>query len=124
MLSSWPDRCGSNERRLRDVALGYAETYEEFPWGERVIKVRKKVFVFLGTEQTPGLTVKLEDSHGQALTAPGAAPTGYGLGKSGWVTCRLDAATEADPDLLLGWLDESWRAVAPKKLAAAQEGGR
>ena len=32
--------------RLRKYALSFPEAYEEFPWGERVAKVNKKVFVF------------------------------------------------------------------------------
>src|SRR5690242_9119860 len=43
---------------LRAFALGLPEAYEEFPWGECVVKVNKKVFVFLGLEPTEeqGLT--------------------------------------------------------------------
>ena len=32
-------------------ALGLPETHEDHPWGETVIKVNKKVFVFLGIEE-------------------------------------------------------------------------
>ncbi len=38
----------SAEAALREHALSYPEASEEFPWGERVIKVRGKVFAFLG----------------------------------------------------------------------------
>ena len=31
------------EAALRKVALGYPEAHEDFPWGERVIKVKGKV---------------------------------------------------------------------------------
>ena len=30
------------------LALSYPGAHEEFPWGERVVKVKGKVFVFLG----------------------------------------------------------------------------
>jgi predicted DNA-binding protein (MmcQ/YjbR family) len=40
-------------KRLRDVALGLPEAVEEFPWGDRVVKVRKKIFVFLGEGTIP-----------------------------------------------------------------------
>ena len=33
---------------LRLHALGFPGAWEDFPWGESVIKVGKKVFVFLG----------------------------------------------------------------------------
>ena len=75
--------------KLRDLALGFPETHEAFPWDERVVKVRGRVFVFLGRRDgtdEPMITVKLVESHGHALSVEGARPTGYGLGKSGWVT--------------------------------------
>ena len=37
----------SLEGRLRAHALGFPDATEEFPWGERAIKVRGKVFLFL-----------------------------------------------------------------------------
>ena len=35
------------ESQLRDFALRYPEATEDFPWGERAIKVRGKAFVFM-----------------------------------------------------------------------------
>ena len=35
-------------RALRDYALSFPGATEDFPWGERVAKVKGKVFVFLG----------------------------------------------------------------------------
>jgi hypothetical protein len=35
------------ETALRDCALGFPEAVEEFPWGERAIKVKGKVFLFI-----------------------------------------------------------------------------
>ena len=104
---------------LRRAALGYPETREDFPWGECVIKVRNKVFVFLGKEGSElGLSVKLPHSGLMALSLPFASPTGYGLAKGGWVTARFGPRDKPPMDILLQWLDESYRAVAPKKLAA------
>ena len=105
---------------LRDFALSFPEAYEEFPWGERVAKVKGKVFVFLGMSGDEiGLSVKLPQSAGLALGLPFASPTGYGLGKAGWVTARFAKREKAPVDLLRAWIDESYRAVAPKKLVAA-----
>lgn len=107
------------ETRLRTAALAYPETREDHPWGESAFKVRDKVFLFLFRgEDSLSLSMKLPVSREFALVWDFASPMGYGLGKSGWVTCKLDAGTEVDPDLLLGWLEESYRTVAPKKLAA------
>jgi predicted DNA-binding protein (MmcQ/YjbR family) len=105
---------------IRAFALSLPEAFEDHPWGEDVAKVRGKVFVFLGTagSATPRITVKLVESHGHALSIDGAERTGYGLGKSGWVTVPLEASG-VSPDLLCDWVEESYRIVAPKRLAAA-----
>jgi len=105
------------EKELRDFALQYPEAAEDFPWGERVIKVNKKVFVFLGhSDGGLSMATKLPNSGVAALTLPFAEPTGYGLGKSGWVTARFNSTQKAPVQLLCRWIDESYRAVAPKKL--------
>lgn len=101
---------------LREAALGYPEAWEDHPWGETAIKVRKKVFLFLGGGESLSLSCKLPESHEDALMLPFAKPTGYGLGKSGWVSARFEAGQGVPVDMLLEWLDESYRAVAPKKL--------
>ena len=117
---------GSPEAVLRKHALSYPEAHEDFPWGERVVKVRGKVFAFLGRPEEGGLglSVKLPGSATLALDLPFASPTGYGLGKSGWVTARFSPRAKPPVELLKRWIDESYRAVAPKKLAAQiGEGG-
>jgi len=108
------------EAALRAFALRYPGAREEFPWGDRVVKVGKKVFVFMGTTEDGGfgLSVKLPASGPMALLLPFATPTGYGLGKSGWVSARF-APSDAPPvGMLREWIDESYRAVAPRKLTA------
>lgn len=86
------------------------------------MKVRGKVFLFLGRPEG-GLTlsVKLPGSASFALGLPFAEPTAYGLGKSGWVTARFGPREKPPVELLKQWIDESYRAVAPKKLAAGPE---
>ncbi len=104
---------------LRELALSYPEAHEEFPWGERVVKVRNKVFVFLGQDGPElALSIKLPESGLLALNLPFVSPSGYGLGKSGWVTARFAPDENAPLEVLGKWIDESYRAVAPKKLTA------
>jgi predicted DNA-binding protein (MmcQ/YjbR family) len=107
-------------RLILEFALGLPEAYEDHPWDETVVKVAKKVFVFLGSEESPlwpAMTVKLGDSHDQGLAVPGAEPTGYGLGKSGWVT--IPFRTKLPPlGVLTDLVEESYRLVAPKRLVA------
>jgi len=109
---------------LREFALAFPEAYEEFPWGERVAKVKGKVFVFLGRDEGDlGLSVKLPQSGMLALSLPFASPTGYGLGKAGWVSASFGARERIPLDLLRAWIDESYRAVAPKRLVAVLSAG-
>jgi predicted DNA-binding protein (MmcQ/YjbR family) len=103
--------------RLLDYALSLPEAQLEHPWGEDVAKVRRKVFVFFGTRT--GMTVKLPSSQPLALAQPGVAPAGYGLGKSGWVDVNF--SDELPYDMLREWILESYRAVAPRQLAAMLE---
>ena len=116
------DTLNKVQSRLRKFALGLPEAREEFPWGESVAKVNKKVFVFLGRKPDPKegwtFSVKLPSSGEYALTRPFATPTGYGLGPSGWVTVHLKSPKTAKIEMLEAWIEESYRAVAPKKLAA------
>ena len=104
---------------IRDFALSLPEAVEDHPWGEDVVKVRGKIFVFLGMagSSRPHATVKLVESHGHALSIEGAAPTGYGLGPSGWVNVPI-RAEGVSADLLCDWIEESYRIVAPKRLVA------
>lgn len=108
---------GRAETAMRAFALRYPEAYEEFPWGERVIKVNKKIFVFLNaTADGLSIGVKLPWSAEDALGMRFVEPTGYGLGKSGWVTARFSQKQKPPVDLLCDWIDESYRAIAPKRL--------
>lgn len=111
-------------QRIHAAALAYPEAVEESPWGERVVKVRKKVFVFLGRGDGSylGMSLKIPESRAEALSLPGAAPTGYGLGKSGWVSLRFEPGDDVPEARLLDWLDESYRNVAPKTLVKALTG--
>lgn len=106
-----------------DLALSYPEAWLDEPWeGDTVVKVRKKVFIFAGADPSDtrwpvGLGLKLPISKDEALAVPGAEPSGYGLGKWGWVSVPLDPGP-GDPELIRDWIEESYRAVAPKTLAA------
>lgn len=109
--------------RVRAFALALPGAVEEFPWGESVAKVNKKVFVFLGVEDGSwplGVTVKLTDeaAHAHALTCPGAEPAGYGLGRAGWVWLPLEEQGAPAAELLCDWVEESYRVIATKKWIA------
>ena len=115
-------------RELREFALGFPGATEDFPWGERVAKVSGKVFVFLGLDPKPGgpmgLSVKLPASAAEALDLPFTKPTGYGLGKAGWVSATFEGADRPPLEILKAWIEESYRSIAPKKLVAERDGCR
>jgi len=117
---SWPDVAALRDK-VREFALSLPEAAEDHPWGEDVMKVGGKIFVFLGSSgpaATRRMTVKLEESHAHALSIEGAVRTGYGLGRSGWVTVPLKAEG-VDLQLLRDWVEESYRIVAPKRVVAS-----
>jgi predicted DNA-binding protein (MmcQ/YjbR family) len=108
------------EARLRKVALSYPETYEESPWGDRVVKVKGKIFFFCGERDGElHLSVKLPQSGRAVLKNAFARPTPYGLGKSGWVSCTFTTKKSVNEKQIAAWIDEGYRAIAPKKLAAS-----
>ena len=108
---------------VRAFALSLPGAGEEFPWGGSVVKVNKKIFVFLGAQDgssPPGVTVKLADesARAHAMSVPGAEPAGYGLGKAGWVRVPLTERGDPAVELLCDWVEESYRTIAPRKLVA------
>ena len=84
------------------------------------MKVGKKVFVFFGGAASPpgelSLTVKLPVSYEMALTLPYMSPAGHGLWKGGWAALRQHDGDEIDLETIRGWIVQSYRAVAAKKL--------
>jgi predicted DNA-binding protein (MmcQ/YjbR family) len=109
---------------LRAHAFTFPETHEDHPWGEIALKVRGKVFVFLGADgDTVSFSVKLPQSADAALSLPGTQPTPYGLGKSGWVSVQVGPKSKLPQELLAAWISESWMAIAPKTLVKAQAAG-
>ena len=114
----------SRKESIRDFALSLPGAREEFPWGESVAKAGSKVFVFLGRQEAvsnPAITVKLAESHAHALAIDGAEPTGYGLGRAGWVTVPT-GARGVTIALLRDLVEESYRIVAPRRLVAELDG--
>ncbi len=107
-------------KSLREFGLAYPGAHTKSPWpGHLDLAVKDKTFAYLSIEGEPfSISCKLPQSHSEALWLPFAKPTGYGLGKSGWVTATFEAGEEPPLDLFKAWIDESYRAQAPKKLVA------
>lgn len=116
-------RLAAAQEKLRRHGLTLPEATEDHPWGHVALKVRKKAFAFMsGDEFHEGkfsITVKLPRSGEIAkATMKNVEAAGYGLGKSGWVTARFAPKDAIDIVLLKEWIEQSYVAVAPKKLGA------
>lgn len=110
---------GSAGAELRAFGLTYPEAHTKSPWPDHLdLAVKDKTFAYLSAGEPLKISCKLPESGLAALELPFAVPTAYGLGKSGWVTARFAVGAEPPVDLLKEWIDESYRAVAPKKLLA------
>jgi predicted DNA-binding protein (MmcQ/YjbR family) len=113
-------RARDAEARLIAFAASFPEAWEDHPWDHTVFKVGKKIFVFFGGAAAPddmlSITVKLPVSYEMALTLPYMKPSGHGLWKAGWAQLTQASGDDFDFETIEGWIVQSYRAVAPKKL--------
>jgi predicted DNA-binding protein (MmcQ/YjbR family) len=87
--------------------------------GEATFRVRGKNFVFAGGDAS-GISVKLPKEEAEAVVATDdlAEPTGYGLGRHGWVSVQIGPRPDADRwRQVEEWVRTSYTLVAPKTLA-------
>jgi predicted DNA-binding protein (MmcQ/YjbR family) len=105
-------------RELKTFGLAYPGAHRKSPWpGHDDLAVNDKTFAYLSVPGEPlGISCKLPQSCGMALMLPFTSPTAYGLGKSGWVSAKFGPGDKPPVELLKEWIDESYRAQAPKKL--------
>ncbi|HTE46329.1 MAG TPA: MmcQ/YjbR family DNA-binding protein [Gemmatimonadaceae bacterium] len=107
-------------KELREFGLAYPGAHTKSPWpGHLDLAVKDKTFAYLSVEGEPfSISCKLPHSSAAALSLPFTKPTAYGLGKSGWVSAQIPEGEMLPIDMLKEWIDESYRAQAPKKLVA------
>ena len=112
------DKVDSILRELRAFFMAYPGTHSKAPWpGHDDLAVKDKTFAYLPVAGQPfSLSVKLPYTGEVALHLPYARPTAYGLGKSGWVSFTPSEGEMPGLDQLKDWIDESYRAQAPRKL--------
>lgn len=112
----------SNMQRLEAIVdrLPQAERVDIEAWdGEPTFRVNGKNFIFTDKKAT-GLSVKLPKEEAAAVVAtdPLAEPTGYGLGRHGWVSVTIGPKPTKDRwQQIEEWVRTSYTMVAPKKLA-------
>ena len=111
-------------KELREYGLKFPGAHLKSPWpGHKDLAVKDKTFAYLPTEGDPfSISCKLPKSSGVALMLPFCKPAGYGLGKSGWVAAQ-PSVDEINIDMFKQWIEESYRAQAPKKLVTEFDGG-
>jgi predicted DNA-binding protein (MmcQ/YjbR family) len=111
-----------NMMQLERIALRLpeAERVDIEAWdGEPTFRVRGKNFVFTD-KAAQGLSVKLpmEEAAAVVATDPDAKPTGYGLGRHGWVSVQVGENAGASRwQQVEEWVRTSYTLVAPKALA-------
>jgi predicted DNA-binding protein (MmcQ/YjbR family) len=112
-------------KELRAFGLAFPGTHTKSPWpGHLDLAVKDKTFAYLSLEGQPlGISCKLPHSAEAALMMPFAKPTGYGLGKSGWVTAEIPLGETPPVALFKDWIEESYRAQAPRTLVKQLDGG-
>jgi predicted DNA-binding protein (MmcQ/YjbR family) len=111
-------------KELRAFGLAYPGAHTKSPWpGHLDLAVNDKTFAYLSLEGEPfHITCKLPKSSHVALMLPNTQPAPYGLGKSGWVAAEFPGQTPP-VEMLRQWIDESYRAQAPKKLLKQLDSG-
>jgi predicted DNA-binding protein (MmcQ/YjbR family) len=105
-------------REVREFGLTLPGAHRKSPWPDHDdLAVNDKTFAYLPKEGEPfTLSCKLPYTGYEALQLPFAQPTPYGLGKSGWVSFSPTEQELPDLGQLKAWIEESYRAQAPRKL--------
>jgi predicted DNA-binding protein (MmcQ/YjbR family) len=105
-------------KELRAWGLSLPGAHSKAPWpGHDDLAVNDRTFAYLAAAGEPfSVSCKLPYTHPVALDLPFAAPTGYGLGRSGWVTFTPSSEEMPPLDRFKEWVEESYRARAPSRL--------
>lgn len=109
--------CAAAFARLQSHALAMADAVEEYPWGHVVWKVRGKLFA-IASQGGCGVTLKSTlEKQAMLIQHPKVSVASH-VGRYGWV--HVEASDEDTLALALDLMDESYRAVAPKRKAMAK----
>lgn len=110
--------------RLRAICLALPEAAERETWGVATFRVRDKIFVMTDGNDAavPSFNCKAPAGVQQALIAgdPARFYRPAYVGSKGWIGVRLDDAV--DWDEVAGFVRDSYRMTAPKKLSQLVSG--
>jgi len=105
--------------RVRALCLALPEAREKITWETPTFRVREKIFAMCGAE-TGRLAVTLKAPRGVQEVLVDYDAKRYFVpryvGKAGWISAWLDE--HADWQQVAALIEQSYRLVAPKKLAA------
>ena len=104
--------------RLREVSQRFPETKETLTWGRPHFRVKEKIFCGCGEANgRVSIGLKLERRESELMMKlPGIEKAPYSRKGDGWIA--IDPGVFDDWDEIERFLLESYRLVAPKKLAA------
>lgn len=104
-------------QRLRRLCLDFPEAGEVEAWGDPTYRVRNKIFAM---EKGAGTEVWFKAESGVQQALVDSDPACYFVppyvGHKGWLGARLDA--DLDWEELADLIEQSYRLIAPKRLAA------
>lgn len=115
-------------REVRELCLALPETTEKATWGDEVnpghptFRVRDKIFVIMGVEET-GASIKTSPGEQAELTVafPDAARSAAYVGRFGWVDVEFAGLPD---EVLREIIEGAWARTAPKKLAESWRANR
>ena len=112
--------------RLRNVCLALPEATEKVAWGDPTWRVRDRIFAMQkGNYEGGRPSVWLKASPGAQPAIVGSDPERHFIppyvGSKGWIGVYLDV--RIDWDELADLIEDSYRLIAPKRLAAQLRGG-
>jgi hypothetical protein len=107
-------------QQLQAHAMTYPEVSESPSCVNRSFKARKKGFLFLGEKDTGALRlmVKLSSGVESAKAVAEVNPDSWSVKGPGWITGNFTDDEAPPVDVMTGWIDESYRLLAPKTLVA------
>ena len=103
-------------KTLRALALAKHGVGEKPSCSNAAFHAGGKNFLFLGMQERRLLVqLKLVDFLSQAQELAAKEPDSYAAGKGGWVTARLKPGARLAKKRWQDWIDDSYRALVPKK---------
>lgn len=109
--------------KIRAHAMTFPDTVEGSSCVNRAFKAGGKNFAFLGEKDDRcTLRLKLDESIPDLEARAALDPERWQVGKGGWVLLTFPPTDAPKVAELRGWITESFRLLAPKKIVAQLEG--